>query len=129
MFKDFSKIKIFVRPGVTDLRKQMAGLSVVVQNCLEENPFSGNLYLFCNRRRNLLKILYWDLNGFCCWLVGCFATCSPQHPGQKRLEKDRFSWPRDEEATRQITKRDLQLLLEGLDIWNAHKALHYTEVA
>jgi transposase len=115
MFKDLSKIKIFVRPGATDLRKQMAGLSAVVQNCLEENPFSGNLFLFCNRRRNLLKVLYWDLNGFCCW--------------QKRLEKDRFSWPRDEDATRQITKRDLQLLLEGLDIWNAHKALHYTEVA
>jgi len=115
MFKDFSHCRIYVRPGATDMRKQMAGLSAVVQNLLKENPFSGNLFVFCNRRRNLLKILYWEINGFCCW--------------QKRLEKDRFPWPKDEKEVLQITERQVRLLLEGLDIWNAHKRLEYTEVA
>lgn len=115
MFKDLADVKIFVKPGATDLRKQMAGLSAVVQNIMKANPFSGSLYIFCNRRRNLVKILYWELNGFCSW--------------QKRLEKDRFSWPKDAEEAREITERHLRLLLEGLDIWNAHKDLGYTSVA
>ena len=69
MFVDLSQVKIFVKPGATDLRKQQAGLSVVVQNILQADPFTGSLYLFCNRKRNLLKILYWERNGFCVWYL------------------------------------------------------------
>jgi transposase len=115
MFPDLSRTKIFVKPGATDLRKQTASLAVVVQNILCSNPFSGNLFLFCNRKRNLLKALYWDKNGFCLW--------------QKRLEEETFPWPRDEAEAREISHRQLQLLLEGLDIWKAHKKLAYTQVA
>ena len=115
MFVDLSQVKIFVKPGATDMRKQQAGLSVVVQNLLQADPFTGSLYLFCNRKRNLLKILYWERNGFCVW--------------QKRLEQDTFPWPKDEAEAREIDTRQLRLLLEGLDIWRAHKKINYTEVA
>lgn len=115
MFIDIRKVRIFVKPGATDLRKQQAGLAVVVQNIMKSDPFSGSLFLFCNRRRNLLKVLYWETNGFCLW--------------QKRLEQDTFPWPKTEEETVEITERQLRLLLEGLDIWRAHKKLSYTEVA
>lgn len=50
MFVDISKLRIYVRPGATDLRKQQAGLAVVVQNVMKGDPFSGSLYLFCNRK-------------------------------------------------------------------------------
>ena len=115
MFVDISQLTIYVRPGDTDMRKQQAGLAAVVQNLMEGDPFSGSLYLFCNRKRNLLKALYWDGNGFAMW--------------QKRLEKDTFPWPKDEEQAFEITERQLQLLLEGLDVWNAHKDLSYSQIA
>lgn len=115
MFVDISNLRIYVRPGATDLRKQQAGLAVVVQNLMDGDPFSGSLYLFCNRKRNLLKALYWDANGFALW--------------QKRLEKDTFPWPKNEEQAVEITERQLKLLLEGLDVWRAHKKLCYTHVA
>jgi transposase len=115
MFVNLDTARIFVKPGATDMRKQQAGLSVVVQNLLNDDPFSGRFYLFCNRKRNLLKILYWENNGFCLW--------------QKRLEKDTFPWPKNGGEAREIDKRQLRLLLEGLDIWKAHTKLTYTEVA
>ena len=115
MFVDLSQVRIFVKPGATDMRKQQAGLAVVVQNIMQTDPFTGSLYLFCNRKRNLLKILYWEKNGFCVW--------------QKRLEQDTFPWPKDETDAREINARQLRLLLEGLDIWRAHKKINYTEVA
>ena len=81
MFIDIRKMKIFVKPGATDLRKQQAGLAVVVQNIMKSDPFNGSLFLFCNRRRNLLKVLYWETNGFCMWQL-CEAShnCQRQNP-------------------------------------------------
>ena len=63
------------------MRKSMDALSALVSGQLSLDPFSGHLFAFRNRRRNLVKVLYWDRNGFCLW--------------QKRLEKDRFRWPDD----------------------------------
>ena len=68
--------RVFIKPGFTDLRKSINGLSLVVQNIMKEDPFCNAYFIFCNRRRNLLKIVYWDKNGFCLWL--------------KRLEEERF---------------------------------------
>ena len=64
MFIDWNAVKFFVRPGVTDLRKQTDGLAVMVQGELKQDPFSGNLNIYCARNRKLLKLLYWDRNGF-----------------------------------------------------------------
>lgn len=71
--------KVFLALGATDIRKAINGLSVIVSEQMNLDVFSGNLFVFCNRQKSILKILYWDKNGFCLW--------------QKRLEKDRFKWP------------------------------------
>ena len=67
MFVDWNQIRVFVRPSYTDMRKQAFGLSVLVTEELEQDPFSDSLFLFCNRKRTILKGLYWDRNGF--WLL------------------------------------------------------------
>jgi transposase len=70
--------------------------------------------VFCNRRRTILKILYWDRNGFCLW--------------HKRLEKQRFKWPsRPADVVQQIEQRELRWLLDGLQITQrgAHRRLQY----
>ena len=65
------------------MRKQINGLSALVQESFSSPALSGDLFIFCNKRRNRLKILYWQKNGFCLWL--------------KRLEKHKFPWPKDSE--------------------------------
>ena len=107
MIPDLSQVRVFVRPGFTDMRKQIDGLVAVVRNGLGRDPLDGSLYLFAGRCRKKLKILYWDRNGFCLW--------------QKRLELDSFPWPRDEGATRSITSEQLTMLLDGIDFWRAHQ--------
>ena len=114
MIVDFERVDIYVRPGKTDMRKQINGLSILVQQDLKLDPFSGALFLFCNRRRHLLKILYWDRTGFCLWL--------------KRLEKNRFPWPMNRSEVQQIDLEKLRLLLSGIDFWQAHEELEYSSV-
>lgn len=111
MLIDWTKIRIFVRTGVTDMRKQINGLSIMVEEVMKMNPFEGHLFLFCNKGRRRLKALYWDRNGFCLWM--------------KRLEKDRFPWPVKDEDAKEITERELAMLLSGIDFFHAHKELKY----
>ena len=98
------------------MRKQINSLSILVQERLELDPFSGSVFVFCNRKRSTVKALYWDRNGFCLW--------------QKRLEKDRFRWPETEEEVLRISARELRWLLDGLALVQsgAHKKLHYSSV-
>jgi transposase len=71
--------RVFVRMGFTDMRKQINGLSAIIQELKPEGPFDGSYYVFCGKTRKSIKIVYWDKNGFCLWL--------------KRLEQDSFPWP------------------------------------
>lgn len=112
---DFSKVRIYVRPGYTDMRKQINSLSIYVEEAMNHSPLSGDLYIFCGKTRRRLKIIYWDRNGFCMW--------------QKRLEKDRFPWPLMEEEVKEITEKELSMLLDGIDFWNAHKVLKFSAVS
>jgi len=127
MFIDWNTVRIFVKPGSTDLRKQINGLAVLVSEGMGEDPLSGSLFLFTNKQRRLLKVLYWDRNGFCLW--------------QKRLEKDRYPWPRsawpgmastdrlkEEEPAREITSDQIRMLLAGIDFWHAHETLTFSSV-
>ena len=114
MIFDLSTVRIFLRPGHTDLRKAVNGLSVLVQEEIQQDPFSGNVFLFCNRERKLLKAVYWDKTGF--WL------------SQKRLEKNRFPWPCDETAARELTAEELKMVLAGINFFKAHKELFYQEI-
>jgi len=108
--------RIYLAVGSTDMRKAINGLSILVADQLELDPLSGHLFVFCNRRRNLVKILYWARNGFCLW--------------QKRLEKHFFTWPESQRQVMQIDTRQLSWLLEGLDIrqCTAHQALEYETI-
>ena len=112
---DLSKVRIYLRPGYTDLRKAANGLSAIVQDGMKEDPFSGSVYLFCNRDRKLLKAVYWDKNGF--WL------------SQKRLEKEKYPWPDTIEAVRELSVEELKMLLAGIDFFKAHKELYYKKVS
>jgi transposase len=115
MIIDLNTVRIFIRPGITDLRKAMNGLAGIVEQQMSGEPFSGNVYLFCNRERRLLKAIYWDRNGF--WMC------------QKRLEKDKFPWPQTNEAVQELNSDELTMLLKGIDFFKAHKALYYKNIA
>lgn len=109
-----SSSKVYIALGATDMRKSINGLSLMVVDQFDLDVFSGNLFAFCNRRRDLIKILYWDDNGFCIWM--------------KRLEKDIFRWPDSEQDVMEISRTALDWLLSGLDLRQAHKRLNYTMV-
>jgi transposase len=100
-----------------DFRKGINGLAVLVENSMNLNPFSEQLFIFCNRQRNKVRILYWERNGFCLW--------------QKHLEKEKFKWPRKaDNDVITLSGQQLNWLLDGYDIMRmqAHKALDYTTV-
>ena len=107
-------LQVFLAVGATDMRKSINGLCLMVQMQMALDPFTGHLFAFCNRRRNMVKILYWDRNGFCLW--------------QKRLERHRFVWPESQTQVLGLDGRELHWLLEGLDIrqYRSHEALHYS---
>ena len=93
--------KVYLAAGATDLRKSIDGLAAIVQECFELNPFSSNLFVFCNKPRDRLKILRWQHNGF--WLY------------IRRLENEKFNWPKTADAdTIEIGGRELGWLLDGL---------------
>jgi transposase len=95
--------KVYLAAGATDMRKSIDGLMVLVQDRLEADPFSCHLFVFCNRARDKLKILYWQRNGF--WLF------------YRRLERERFWWPgATDKAALDLSVQQLGWLLEGLDI-------------
>lgn len=114
MITDISKVKIFVKPGPTDFRKQINGLSIIVQEEMALDPLNGNLYIFCNKSRNRLKILYWDKTGFAMWL--------------KRLERGKFPWPKNNEEALEIDQEKMKMILCGIDFWNAHKELKFSKI-
>jgi transposase len=115
MFGNLSAARIFIRPGKTDLRKAVNGLAVMIEERMGGKPMSGDLYLFCNHDRRLLKGVFWDKNGF--WLC------------QKRLEKDKFPWPESEEEAVEIKREELMMLLSGIDFWKSFKPLYYQKVS
>lgn len=108
---------VFLCRAPVDFRKQIDGLAALVEQELAMNPFAEAVYVFVNRPRTKMKILYWHRNGFCLW--------------QKRLEKERFAWPSSgSEATVTLSPKELEWLLEGFDLWAnyPHKTLRYQAV-
>jgi transposase len=114
MFYGSPPPQVYLALGSTDMRKSINGLSILVQEHLEMNPLSGHLFVFCNRSRNMIQVLYWDRNGFCLW--------------KKRLERQHFTWPESVHEVMEIDQRQLGWLLEGLDMcrMKAHEALRYS---
>jgi transposase len=93
--------QIWIAAGVTDLRRGFNGLSGMVQTKLDQDPFSGHVFVFRGRRGHLIKVLWWDGDGLC-----LFA---------KRLERGRFVWPQATSGTVSLSRAQLSMLLEGID--------------
>lgn len=99
----FGDKTVYLACGHTDMRKQINGLATIVESSFKLDPFGGELFVFCNRSRDRLKILEWDGDGF--WLY-----C-------KRLEKGRFRWPSTGESeVMSMTSEELGILLGGAKI-------------
>lgn len=95
--------RVYLACGVTDMRKSINGLSLIVESSFRLDPFDGALFVFCNRNRDRVKILVWDGDGY--WLF-----C-------KRLEKGHFRWPAPgEDKTMMLTGEELSYLLGGTRI-------------
>lgn len=103
MLRQLGKGRIFLAAGATDMRKSFNGLSGLVRAKLSGDPLSGDLFVFCNRAKNRLKILFFDSTGL--WV---FA---------KRLERGTFAWPEELASRERIELRyeELLLLLNGLE--------------
>jgi len=117
MLRPKSSVQVYLYSGVVDMRKSIDGLAALVEQELELNPMSEVLFVFCNRQRDKIKLLYWERNGFVLWY--------------KRLEKQRFTWLAETEAASiSIDGYQLNLLLDGLDIFNnkPHKSLFFSSL-
>lgn len=93
---------IYVAAGYTDLRKGINGLVALVQEEFQLDPFSRSLFLFCGKRNDRIKALYYDFDGFVLLY--------------KRLERGRYQWPRSSDQVRHITPQQYRWLMEGLSV-------------
>ncbi len=112
MLNSFHPDRTFIACGYTDLRRGIDGLATIVQEQFKLDPFTNTLFLFCGRRCDRIKGLYWDKDGFVLLY--------------KRLEKSSFQWPRSGEEARELTSQQLRWLTEGLEVDQpkAHKPLN-----
>ena len=111
-------MKMFVEPGdiylyrdFVDFRKSINGLTEIVEHELTRDAYTGALFIFCNKAKDKIKLLYWDKTGFALWY--------------KRLDKQKFKWPTkasDNEIP--LSEQQLDWLLSGFDVLG-HKPLHY----
>lgn len=110
---DFDALYVHREP--VDMRKSINGLSVIVQEEMGLDFKSSSLFIFCNKRRTHMKIIYFDRSGFCLWL--------------KRLEGEKFPWPKHfEKNVLSIAAKDMELLLEGINVWTRFKEVHFEKL-
>jgi transposase len=104
MLSGVSVERVYLAAGTTDMRMSINGLAAIVQECFELDPFSTDLYVFCNKNRDRLKILRWQHNGF--WLY------------LRRLDKGKINWPKSTagDGTIEVSGRELGWLLDGLSL-------------
>ena len=111
-------VRIFIARGATDLRKSFDTLAAVVCDVIDEDPQSGHLFVFINRRRNRVKVLWWDRSGYC--LLA------------KRLEHGQFRFydrVHGSTAHYEIEISELSLLLEGIDLRRSRRRLSHDEIS
>jgi len=105
--------RVYLHRAPVDMRKQIDGLAILARAVIQQDPLAGAMFAFINARRNKLKILVWERNGFILWY--------------KRLERHRFHWPRVGEAVLTLSGVELNRLLDGYDVWmKPHEALHFS---
>lgn len=112
MLNGFRPGKIYLATGYTDLRRGIDGLAGMVQEQFQLDAFDDTLFLFCGRRNDRIKGLYWDSNGFLLLY--------------KRLEEGRFQWPRTEQEAKQISREQFEWLCQGFEIEARNKPVDTT---
>lgn len=100
-------IRVWLCTTPTDMRKSFTGLSALVKHALNENPLNGQCYVFVNRKRTLLKMLFFDRTGFVIW--------------SKRLEQGQFVFHHNGEPKKPLSFAQLQCLLEGIELKHARR--------
>jgi transposase len=117
MFRLDAELKVYLHREAVDFRKSINGLAALVEQSMGLDPFAGAAYAFRNRRCDRIKLLIYDRTGF--WLL------------MKRLEQDRFVWPRRTQAVLDLTAEQLHWLLDGIDIEavQRHPVRQYQHVA
>ena len=102
MLKELSAENIYIVCGHTDMRKSIDGLAAIVQQQYKLDLFSSSAFLLCGRRRDRLKVLLWEADGFILLY--------------KRLEDGKFNWPRSEQEVRNLTREQYIWLMQGLSV-------------
>ena len=117
MFRLSPNLVVYLHREAIDFRKSINGLAALVEHELGCDPFAGAVYVFANRRRDRVKLLGWERNGF--WLL------------HKRLESERFVWPREHARVIELSVQQLHWLLEGIDLaaMRGHEIIHYQRTA
>ena len=105
------QIRVFLYRLPTDMRKSFNGLVALTESALKQDPLSGSLFVFVNRRRDRIKILYWGQSGFCIWY--------------QQLQKGTYQLPAEdslaEQETIEVTRSQLSLILDGIDLSSARQ--------
>lgn len=116
MLRPGNQVQVYLYAEPVDMRKSIDGLSALVEQGMALSPLDEALFVFCNRGRDKIKLLCWERNGFIVWY--------------KRLEKQRFKWPKAGE-TLSLKGQELNWLLDGFDIFNnrPHKPLYFASVS
>ena len=107
-----STVRIFLATQPTDLRRSFDRLAGEVEHFLGHDPLSGDLYAFCNKRGDRIKILYFDRSGWCLWY--------------KRLEAGTFRFPAASARSVAVSAADLTLLLEGIEVEGVRRRKRFT---
>jgi len=105
-------IKVYLCTVPCDMRRSFDGLSMMAEHVIGCNPFSGHLLVFCNRRSDRVKILYWDRDGWAIWY--------------KRLETGTFQFPFATTGRKELAAWELAVLLEGIDLSKGKRRKRYT---
>jgi transposase len=108
-----ASVRVYLCTAPCDMRRSFDGLHALVTGSMELDAFAGHLFVFANRRRDRVKILYWDRDGFAVWA--------------KRLEEGTYAMPftGSEEKRREITAQELGALLSGIDLSQARRRKRY----
>lgn len=112
MFFPEDRVRVWLYARPTDMRKQFDGLAVLARNRLDEDPMSGHLFVFINRRRSYMKVLYFDRGGYCLWC--------------KRLEQGQFNYDAARGEKQALSWTDLKLLLDGIQVQKSRQFKRYS---
>jgi len=109
------QVRVFLYRLPTDMRKSFNGLVALTESALKQDPLSGSLFVFVNRRRDRIKILYWGQTGFCIWY--------------QQLQKGTYQLPGEdslgEQQTLEVTRSQLSLILDGIDLTSARQRMRF----